>query len=150
MGSLKTSRPNFSGAPVGWPAAQPSLGRYQPEAEAMLMPYVDGFVIPVPKDKIEAYKAHAKRAGDIWKEHGALDFVECIGDDVPYGEVTSFPRAVLAKADEVVVFSWIVYRNRAERDAINAKVMADPRLERDTSFDGKRLIYGGFEMWLKM
>ena len=114
------------------------------------MAYVDGFVIPVPKDKIDAYKAQAKRAGDIWKQYGALDFVECIGDDVPYGEVTSFPRAVLAKDDEVVVFSWIVYRNRAERDAINAKVMADPRLEKDMPFDGKRLIFGGFEMWLKM
>ena len=114
------------------------------------MAYVDGFVIPVPKDKIDAYKAQARRAGDIWKEHGALDFVECIGDDVPYGEVTSFPRAVLAKGDEVVVFSWIVYRNRAERDAVNTKVMADPRLERVMPFDGKRLIFGGFEMWLKM
>jgi len=114
------------------------------------MAYVDGFVIPVPKDKIDAYKAQARRAGDIWKEHGALDFVECIGDDVPYGEVTSFPRAVLAKGDEVVVFSWIVYRNRAERDAVNTKVMADPRLEREMPFDGKRLIFGGFEMWLKM
>jgi len=114
------------------------------------MAYVDGFVIPVPKDKIDAYKAQARRAGDIWKEHGALDFVECIGDDVPYGEVTSFPRAVLAKDDEVVVFSWIVYRNRAERDAVNTKVMADPRLEREMPFDGKRLIFGGFEMWLKM
>ena len=114
------------------------------------MPYVDGFVLPVPKDKIEAYKAHAKTAGDIWKEHGALDFVECIGDDVPHGEMTSFPRAVLAKEDEVVVFSWIVYRNRAERDAINAKVMADPRLEKEMPFDGKRLIFGGFEMWLQI
>ena len=114
------------------------------------MAYVDGFVIPVPKDKIDAYKAQARRAGDIWKEHGALDFVECIGDDVPYGEVTSFPRAVLAKDDEVVVFSWIVYRNRAERDVVNTKVMADPRLEKEMPFDGKRLIFGGFEMWLKM
>ena len=114
------------------------------------MAYVDGFVIPVPKDKIEAYKAQAKNAGEIWKEHGALDFVECIGNDVPYGEVTSFPRAVLAKDDEVVVFSWIVYPSRAQRDAINAKVMADPRLDGEMPFDGKRLIYGGFEMWLKM
>jgi uncharacterized protein YbaA (DUF1428 family) len=114
------------------------------------MAYVDGFLIPVPKDKIDAYKAQARRAGDIWKEHGALEFVECIGDDVPYGEVTSFPRAVLAKDDEVVVFSWIVYRNRAERDAVNTRVMADPRLEKEMPFDGKRLIFGGFEMWLKM
>ena len=114
------------------------------------MAYVDGFVLAVPKNKIDAYKALAKNAGEIWKEHGALDFVECIGDDVPYGEVTSFPRAVLAKDDEVVVFSWIVYRDRAERDAINAKVMADPRLDRQMPFDGKRLIYGGFEMWLRL
>lgn len=126
------------------------LGDTATKAEAMLVPYVDGFVLPVPKDKIEAYKAHAKTAGEIWKEHGALDFVECIGDDVPHGEMTSFPRAVLAKEDEVVVFSWIVYRNRAERDAINAKVMADPRLEKEMPFDGKRLIFGGFEMWLNM
>jgi uncharacterized protein YbaA (DUF1428 family) len=114
------------------------------------MAYVDGFVIPVPKDKIEVYKAQAKKAGEIWKEHGALDFVECIGDDVPYGEVTSFPRAVLAKEGEVVVFSWIVYRDRAERDAVNAKVMTDRRLDKEMPFDGKRLIFGGFEMWLKM
>ena len=114
------------------------------------MPYVDGFVIPVPRDKIDAYKTHARDAGEIWKEHGALDVVECIGDDVPYGTQTSFPRAVQAKDDEVVVFSWIVYRSRAERDAINAKVMADPRLQGEMPFDGKRLIFGGFEMWLKM
>jgi uncharacterized protein YbaA (DUF1428 family) len=114
------------------------------------MPYVDGFVIPVSKDKVDAYKVQARKAGEIWKEHGALDFVECIGDDVPYGTLTSFPRAVQAKDDEVVVFSWIVYRNRAERDAINKKVMADPRLQGDMPFDGKRLIFGGFEMWLQM
>jgi len=114
------------------------------------MPYVDGFVIPVHKDKVEAYKASARKAGDVWKEFGALDFVECIGDDVPHGELTSFPRAVLARDDEVVVFSWIVYRNKAERDAIVAKVMADERLKGDMPFDGTRLIFGGFEMWLKM
>ena len=114
------------------------------------MPYVDGFVIPVPKDKIEAYKAHARKAGEIWMQHGALAFVECIGDDVPYGEVTSFPRAVLAKEDEVVIFSWIIYRNREERDGILAKVMADPGLQGDMPFDGKRLIFGGFDMWLQM
>jgi len=114
------------------------------------MPYVGGFVIPVPKDKIEAYKAHARKAGEIWMQHGALAFVECIGDDVPHGEVTSFPRAVLAKEDEVVILSWIVYRNRADRDIIDAKVMADPRLERDMPFDGKRLIFGGFDMWLQI
>ena len=114
------------------------------------MPYVDGFVIPVQKDKVEIYKAHAQKAGEVWKEFGALDFVECVGDDVPYGELTSFPRAVQAKDDEVVIFSWIVYRSRAERDAIMAKVMADPRLKGDMPFDGKRLIFGGFEVLLKM
>jgi uncharacterized protein YbaA (DUF1428 family) len=115
------------------------------------MPYVDGFVIPVPKDRMEDYKSHAKKAGEIWKEYGALAFVECVGDDVPMGELTSFPRAVQAKEDEVVVFSWIVYRNRAERDEIDAKVMADPRLKGDRPpFDGKRIIFGGFEMWLQM
>ncbi|CAN7421771.1 DUF1428 domain-containing protein [Pararhizobium sp. LjRoot238] len=117
------------------------------------MPYVDGFVLAVPKDNIEAYKDMARTAGDVWKEHGALSFVECIGDDVPYGELTSFPRAVQAKDDEVVVFSWITYPSREARDQINAKVMADPRLSRDKwtmPFDGKRMIYGGFRSFLEL
>ena len=117
------------------------------------MSYVDGFVVAVPKQNIEAYKAMARTVGEVWKEHGALAFVECIGDDVPYGELTSFPRAVQAKDDEIVVFSWIVYETRAQRDAVNAKVMADPRLQHDMSnvpFDGKRMIYGGFETWLQL
>ncbi|WP_157018396.1 DUF1428 domain-containing protein [Mesorhizobium xinjiangense] len=112
------------------------------------MPYVDGFLVAVPKANIEKYKTMARRAGEIWKEYGALAFVECAADDVPYGELTSFPRAVQAKDDETVIFSWIVYSSRAERDAINAKVMADPRLEgdmKDMPFDGKRMIYGGFD-----
>lgn len=114
------------------------------------MPYVDGFVIPVSKDKIDVYKTHARKAGEVWMELGALAFVECIGDDVPYGQLTSFPRAVQAKDDEVVIFSWIVYRSRADRDEVMAKVMADPRLKDDMPFDGKRMIFGGFEMWLQM
>ena len=117
------------------------------------MSYVDGFVVPVPKEKIEDYKALARKAGEIWKEYGALAFVECIGDDVPYGELTSFPRAVQAKDDEIVVFSWIVYESREQRDAVNAKVMADPRLKADMSempFDGKRMIYGGFKAFLEL
>jgi uncharacterized protein YbaA (DUF1428 family) len=114
------------------------------------MPYVDGIVIPVSKDKVEAYKIHARKAGEIWKEHGALAFVECIGDDVPNGVLTSFPRAVQAKGDEVIVFSWIVYQSRAARDAVVEKVMADPRVKGDMPFDGKRLIHGGFEMWLQI
>jgi len=117
------------------------------------MSYVDGFVVAVPKERIEDYKAMARRAGEVWKEYGALAFVECVGDDVPYGELTSFPRAVQAKDDEVVVFSWIVYESREQRDAVNAKVMADPRLKADMSdmpFDGKRMIYGGFKTFLEL
>ena len=111
------------------------------------MSYVDGFLLAVPKAKLEAYKELASKAGEVWKDHGALAFVECVADDVPYGELTSFPRAVHAKDDETVVFSWIVYESREKRDAINAKVMADPRLKGDVAnmpFDGKRMIFGGF------
>lgn len=117
------------------------------------MSYVDGFVLAVPRANLEAYKAMARTAGDVWKEHGALAYVECLGDDVPHGEVTSFPRAVQAKADEVVAFSWIVYESRAARDAINAKVMADSRVKDmmvNAPFDGKRMIYGGFESFLEL
>src|SRR3954447_18000202 len=119
----------------------------------LTMSYVAGFVVAVPKEKIEEYKALAHKAGAIWKEHGALAFVECVGDDVPYGELTSFPRAVQAKEDEIVIFSWIVYESREQRDAINAKVMADPTLKdsmSDMPFDGKRMIYGGFETFLEL
>ena len=116
------------------------------------MPYVDGFIVAVPKDNIEAYKDLARTAGEVWKEHGALSYVECIGDDVPYGELTSFPRAVQATDDEIVVFSWITYADKASRDAINAKVMADERLKssvENAPFDAKRMIYGGFEAFLE-
>jgi len=117
------------------------------------MPYVDGFVLAVPRQNLEAYKAMAQLAGQVWKEHGALDYVECVGDDVPYGELTSFPRSVQAKDDETVIFSWIVYESRARRDEINAKVMADPRLKSDPAampFDGKRMIYGGFDTLVQL
>ena len=117
------------------------------------MAYVDGFVLAVPKQNLDAYKAHALKFGTIWKELGALAFVECVGDDVPYGALTSFPRAVQAKDDEIVVLSWIVYQSRAQRDAINAKIMNDPRLKGDMAtmpFDGKRLIHGGFEVLLQL
>jgi uncharacterized protein YbaA (DUF1428 family) len=112
------------------------------------MPYVDGFVVPVPKGKVEAYRAMAQAAGEVWMEHGALSFMECVGDDVPFGELTSFPRAVHATEDEVVMFSWITYESREERDRILAKVMADPRMEMDMAampFDAKRMIFGGFK-----
>jgi uncharacterized protein YbaA (DUF1428 family) len=110
-------------------------------------------VLAVPKQNIEAYKALARQAGEIWKEYGALAYVECIGDDVPYGELTSFPRAVQAKEDEIVVFFWIVYESREQRDAINGKVMADPRLKHDPAqmpFDAKRMIYGGFKSFMDL
>jgi uncharacterized protein YbaA (DUF1428 family) len=112
--------------------------------------YVDGFVLPVPRKNIDAYRRMARKAGKIWIEHGALSYHECAADDVKPGKVTSFPQAVKLEDDETVVFSWIVYRSRRERDRINAKVMADPRLESmmDPSklpFDGMRMFWGGFK-----
>lgn len=116
------------------------------------MSYVDGFVIAVPKDRVDDYKAMARLGGEVWMEFGALSYVECLGDDTPYGELTSFPRAVQAKDDEIVVFSWITYKDKASRDEIMAKVMADPRLKQDPKdmpFDGKRMIFGGFIPFLE-
>ncbi|HUU24617.1 MAG TPA: DUF1428 domain-containing protein [Methyloceanibacter sp.] len=115
------------------------------------MPYVDGFVVAVPKKNVVAYKRLARKAGRIWKEYGALHFVECIADDVKKGKLTSFPQAVKLKPSETVVFSYIVYKSRKDRDRINAKVMKDPRLAsmmagKDMPFDGKRMIYGGFKV----
>ena len=118
------------------------------------MPYVDGFVVPVPKKNVEAYKRLAKKAGKIWKEYGALEFRECVADDVKKGKWTSFPRSVKLKPSETVFFSWIVYKSRADRDRINAKVMKDPRLAKimegkDVPFDAKRMIYGGFKVFVE-
>jgi uncharacterized protein YbaA (DUF1428 family) len=112
--------------------------------------YVDGFVVPVPRSNLDAYLSMAKRAGAIWKEHGALQYWECVGDDVKPGKVTSFPQAVQLKDDETVVFSWILYETREERDRINEKVMADPRLKdmmdpKTMPFDGMRMFWGGFK-----
>jgi len=112
------------------------------------MNYVDGFVVAVPTAKRDAYREHAERAAKIFKEFGALTIVECWGDDVPDGKLTSFPMAVQRKADETVVFSWITWPSRAVRDDGWKKVMADPRLQSDMNtvpFDAKRMIYGGFE-----
>ncbi|AZO74240.1 MAG: DUF1428 family protein [Mesorhizobium sp.] len=117
------------------------------------MSYVDGFVLAVPKANLDAYKKMATNAGAIWKEYGALAYVECIGDDVPYGELTSFPRAVQAKDDEIVIFAWVVYESRQSRDAVMAKVMADERLKMDwptMPFDGKRMIFGGFQTFIEL
>lgn len=113
------------------------------------MAYVDGFVVPVPKHKLDQYREQAELAGTVWREHGALDYHEFVADDVKPGVMTSFPQSVQLKDDEVVVFSWITYASREDRDRVNAEVMADPRLK-DTMtpekmvFDGKRMIYGGF------
>lgn len=115
------------------------------------MAYVDGFVVPVPRKKVDAYKRMAKLAGKVWREHGALEFRECIADDVKVGKVTSFPRSVKIKSGEVVFFSYIVFKSRAHRDKVNAKVMADPRLSsqmagKSMPFDVQRMIYGGFKV----
>ena len=113
--------------------------------------YVDGFVTPVPKKNLDAYRRIARKAGNVWRDHGALEFVECVADDVKPGKVTSFPQSVKLKPNETVVFSYIVYKSRKDRDRINAKVMKDPRLEammdpKNPPFDGKRMIFGGFKV----
>jgi len=116
------------------------------------MRYVDGFILPVPKRKLPAYRRLAQKAGKIWREHGALEVRECVAEDVKVGKVTSFPRSVKLKAGETVIFSWILYKSRADRDRVNAKVMKDPRMAKmmkdpkDWPFDAKRMIYGGFEV----
>ena len=114
------------------------------------MAYVDGFVLPVPKRNIDAYRRMSRRAGKIWREYGALEDHECIADDVKPGKWTSFPQSVKLKPTEVVWFSWITYKSRKDRDRINAKVMKDPRLAdmmdaKAMPFDGKRMIFGGFK-----
>ena len=115
--------------------------------------YVDGFIVPVPKKKLGDYKKLARLAGKVWREHGALEFRECVADDVPVGKWTSFPRSVKLKAGETVVFSWIGYKSRKHRDSVNAKVMKDKRLAKmmqpgGAPFDGKRMIFGGFKVML--
>jgi uncharacterized protein YbaA (DUF1428 family) len=111
--------------------------------------YVDGFVIPVPKRNLDAYRRIARKAGKVWRDHGALEYRECVAEDVKPGKLTSFPQSVDLKRGETVVFSWIVYRSRAHRDRVNAKVMEDPRLadmEEDMPFDLKRMVFGGFDV----
>ena len=119
------------------------------------MAYVDGFVVPVPKKKLQAYRQMAQKAGKIWREHGALEYRECIADDVKPGKRTSFPRSVKLKPGEVVWFSWIVYKSRKDRDRINAKVMKDKRLmsmmdPKAMPFDGKRMFWGGFKLMVDL
>jgi len=111
--------------------------------------YVDGFVLPVPKRKLAAYRRMALLGGKVWRDHGALEYVECVADDVKPGKLTSFPQSVKLKKGETVVFAWIVYRSRAQRDRVNKAVMKDPRLSKmmdpkDMPFDAKRMFWGGF------
>jgi uncharacterized protein YbaA (DUF1428 family) len=113
--------------------------------------YVDGYVLPVPKRNLEAYLRLARKAGKIWREHGALEYRECVAEDVQAGEVTSFPDSVKVKRGETVVFSWTVFKSRAHRDRVNAKVMKDPRLAdmmdpKAMPFDAQRMVYGGFDV----
>jgi uncharacterized protein YbaA (DUF1428 family) len=115
------------------------------------MPYVDGFVVPVPRKNLKVYRRMAQKAGKVWRDHGALDYRECIADDVKVGKWTSFPRSVKLKPGEAVIFSYIVYKSRAHRDRVVAKVMKDPRLAKMMNpkampFDAKRMIYGGFKI----
>ena len=117
------------------------------------MPYVDGFVLPVPIKNLDAYRKLARLAGKVWREHGALDYREWIADDVKPGKWTSFPQSVKLKAGETVVFAWITYKSRAHRDRVNAKAMKDPRLAASMNpkampFDGKRMFYGGFKSFV--
>lgn len=119
------------------------------------MNYVDGFVLPVPEGSLEAYLDMARRAGEVWREHGALEYVECVADDVQPGERTSFPQSVELEPGETVIFSWILYASREERDRINAKVMEDPRMAdmmdaANHPFDGKRMFWGGFTEILRL
>jgi len=115
------------------------------------MSYVDGYVLPVPKKNLQVYRRMAQRAGKVWRDHGALEYIECVGDDVKPGKHTSFPQSVKLKPGETVVFAYIVYKSRAHRDRINAKVMKDPRLvnmmdPKALPFDSKRMFWGGFKV----
>ncbi|MEW6640833.1 MAG: DUF1428 domain-containing protein [Pseudomonadota bacterium] len=117
--------------------------------------YVDGFVLPLPKKNLAAYRSMSRKAGKVWREHGAISYHECIADDVKTGRLTSFPQSVKLKAGETVVFSWIVYKSRRDRDRVNAKVMSDPRLAKMMNpkalpFDGKRMFFGGFKVLIAM
>ena len=113
--------------------------------------YVDGYVVPVPKNNLAAYRRMAEETGKVWREYGALEFVECVADDVRPGEVTSFPQSVKLKKGETVIFAYIVYKSRAQRDRVNAKVMKDPRLAhmmdpKQLPFDARRMFWGGFKV----
>lgn len=114
--------------------------------------YVDGFLIPIPKKNIPAYRRMASKAGKIWREHGALDYKECVGDDLSVKMGLPFPKGIQAKPGDAIVFSWITYKSKAHRDKVNAKVMADPRIagmcdkNKPMPFDCARMMYGGFKV----
>jgi uncharacterized protein YbaA (DUF1428 family) len=115
------------------------------------MRYVDGYVIPIPKKNLQAYRRMAQRAGEVWRDHGALDYKECVGDDLNVKMGMPFPRSTKLKRGETVMFSWIVFKSRAHRDRVNAKVMKDPRLAnmmdpKSMPFDTRRMVYGGFKV----
>jgi uncharacterized protein YbaA (DUF1428 family) len=117
------------------------------------MSYVDGFIVPVPKKNLKAYRTMSRKAGKVWREYGALDYKECVADDVKVGKRTSFPRSVKLKSNETVIFAYIVYKSRGERDRVLAKVLKDPRLAKmmnpkSMPFDARRMIYGGFKVFV--
>jgi uncharacterized protein YbaA (DUF1428 family) len=119
------------------------------------MKYVDGYVLPIPKKNLQGYRRMAQKAGKVWREHGAVEFRECVGDDLKTKMAMSFPRMIKLKRGETVVFSWIVFKSRADRDAVNAKVMKDPRLAqmmdpKAMPFDSKRMVYGGFKVMVDL
>ena len=115
------------------------------------MPYVDGFVLPVPRKHLDTYRRVARRAGRVWRDHGALEYRECVGDDLDVKKVVQFPKSVRARKGETVVLAWIVFKSRAHRDRVNARVMKDPRIAKmmepkSMPFDHKRMVYGGFKV----
>jgi uncharacterized protein YbaA (DUF1428 family) len=145
--AARHDRESPAGLSIAAPAIDTGAGS---EEEIGMARYVDGFVVPVPKGKLAAYRRLAQLAGKVWRDHGALEYVEAVADDVKPGKVTSFPQAVKLKRGEVVVFSWITYRSRRQRDQVNAKVMADPRLAKmmdpeKMPFDAQRMFWGGFK-----
>jgi uncharacterized protein YbaA (DUF1428 family) len=119
------------------------------------MAYVDGFIVPVPKKNVKAYAAMSRKAGKVWRDHGALEYRECVADDVKVGKWTSFPRSVKLKSNEISVFAYIVYKSRKQRDQVLKKVFTDPRMDKmmkagakSMPFDAKRMIYGGFKVFV--
>lgn len=117
--------------------------------------YVDGFVVPVPKKNLKKYRKMAQLFGKVFRKHGALEYIECLADDVKKGKVTSFPRSVKLKPGETVIFSWVVYKSRAHRDSVNKKAMKDPRLAKMMNpktlpFDGMRMFWGGFKVFVSL